>query len=217
MPETLDKTDAEGQVIDYLEEDAEIPTQRYGIISFLSPEKVIKQKSQFMHEKFIQWLEYDWKIEGMERFMDFMAKKYSLKIDDLMKDLQEFTKVHNADIKKTDIMEKYQVFLLKCEKDLETEFTGLPWDPSEHVMPEVEYAEKELNEMMRKYKENELNKDIFFEERKSEKMEEQRKENAKRRAELADKGQAELKDVATALESAAPIHPAEGGLREELD
>lgn len=264
MPETLDKIDAEGQVIDYLEEDAEIPTQRYGIISFLSPEKVIKQKSQFIHEKFIQWLEYDWKIEGMERFMDFMAKKYSLKIDDLMKDMQEFTKVHNADIKKTDIMEKYQVFLLKCEKDLENEFTEkaefqtnvrgvkirrifanleeaqmyckvlqrkyprdnlylgkvgcwLPWDPSEHVMPEVEYAEKELNEMMRKYKENELNKDIFFEERKNEKMEEQRKENAKRKAELADKGQAELKEVANTLENAAPIHPAEGGLREELD
>jgi len=92
----------------------------------------------------------------------------------------------------------------------------LPWDPSEHVMPEVEYAEKELNEMMRKYKENETNKDIFFEERKNEKIEEQRKENAKRKAELADKGQAELKDVANALEN-APIHPAEGGQREELD
>ena len=177
--------------------------------------------------------------------------------------MQEFTKVHNADIKATDIMEKYQVFLLKCEKDLETEFTErnefqtnvrgvkirrifanleeaqmyckvlqrkyprdnlylgkvgcwLPWDPSEHVMPEVEYAEKELNEMMRKYKENEMNKDIFFEERKNEKMEQQRKDNAKHKAELADKGQAELKDVASALVN-APIHPAEGGLREELD
>lgn len=264
MPETLDKTDLDGKVIDYLEEDSEIPTQRYGIISFLSPEKVIKRKEQFFHEKFIQWLEYDWKIVGMERMMDFLAKKYSLKIDDLMKDMQEFTKVHNAEIKATDVMEKYQVFLLKNEKDLETEFTEknefqtnvrgvkirrvfanleeaqmfckvlqrkyprdnlylgkvgcwLPWDPSEHVMPEVEYAEKELNEMMRKYKENEINKDIFFEERKNEKIEEQRKENAKRKAELADKGQAELKDVANALQNAEPIHPAEGGAREQLD
>jgi hypothetical protein len=31
------------------------------------------------------------------------------------------------------------------------------------MMPEVEYAEKELNELMRKYKENEVNRDIFFE------------------------------------------------------
>jgi hypothetical protein len=33
------------------------------------------------------------------------------------------TKVHNAEIKKTDIHEHYQIFLLKNEKDLETQFT----------------------------------------------------------------------------------------------
>jgi hypothetical protein len=260
MPEMLDVKDENGQIIDYLEEDSEIPTQRYGIVSFLSPEKVIKQKNDFFNEKFIQWLEYDWKVTGMERFMDFLSKKYSLKVDELMKDMQEFAKVHNADIKKTDIMEQYQVFLLKNEKDLETEFTEkvsfrtnvrgvkirrvfanleeaqmyckvlqrkfprdnlylgkvgcwLPWDPSEHVMPEVEYAEKELNELMRKYKENEVNKDIFFEERKAEKIEDQKKENEKRKQALKDKGQAELEDIKQALDS-EPIHPAEGGIRE---
>jgi hypothetical protein len=35
-------------------------------------------------------------------------------------------------------------------------------------MPEVEYAEKELNELMRKYKENEANKEIFFAEQRQE-------------------------------------------------
>ena len=261
MPETLDIKDESGNLIDYLEEDPEIPTQRYGIVSFLSPEKVIKQKTDFMAEKFIQWLEYDWKIVGLERFMDYLSKKYALKVDDLMKDMQEFTKVHNEDIKKTDVTEKYQVFLLKNEKDLDTEFTEkvgfrtnvrgvkvrrvfgnleeaqmyckvlqrkyprdnlylgkigcwLPWDPSEHVMPEVEYAEKELNELMRKYKENEMNKDIFFEERKAEKIEEQKKENAKRKTALADKGQAQLEDISQAISGAAPVHPAEGGIRE---
>jgi hypothetical protein len=260
MPETLDVTDESGDIIDYLEEDPEIPTQRYSIVSFLSPEKVIKQKNDFIAEKFIQWLEYDWKIEGLERFMDYLSKKYTLKVEDLMKDMQEFVKIHNEDIKKTDIMEKYQVFLLKNEKDLDTEFTEkvgfrtnvrgvkvrrvfgnleeaqmyckvlqrkfprdnlylgkvgcwLPWDPSEHIMPEVEYAEKELNELMRKYKENEINKDIFFEERKAEKIEEQKKENAKRKAQLADKGQADVSDLSKALQD-APVHPAEGGIRE---
>lgn len=260
MPELLDVKDENGQIIDYLEEDSEIPTQRYGIVSFLSPEKVIKQKNDFFNEKFVQWLEYDWKVTGMERFMDFLSKKYSLKVDELMKDMQEFAKVHNEDIKKSDIMEQYQVFLLKNEKDLETQFTEkvefrtnvrgvkirrvfanleeaqmyckvlqrkfprdnlylgkvgcwLPWDPSEHVMPEVEYAEKELNELMRKYKENEVNKDIFFEERKAEKIEDQKKENEKRKQALKDKGQAELADIKEVLDS-EPIHPAEGGIRE---
>ena len=248
MPrEELPAFDETGAPVDFLEEDPEVPTQRYCVMSFLSPEKVIKQKTEFFNEKFVQWLEYDWKVKGMEQFVAFLSKKYSLKIDDLFKDLEEFTKVHNEDIKKTDIGEQYNVFLLKNEKDLDTEFTEkvafrtnvrgvklrrvfanleeaqmfakvlqrkyprdslyvgkvgcwLPWDPSEHQMPEVEYAEKELNELMRKYKENEVNRDIFFEEEKAAKMKAQKEENEKRRRESQQ-----------ALLENPPVHPAEGG------
>jgi hypothetical protein len=258
MPrETLPKEE-DGQVIDYLEEDAEIPTQRYAIMSFISPEKVIKQKELFYYERFLQWLDYEWKVTGMEGFMAFVGKKYSLKIEDLMNDLSEFKKVHDADVRASDIQEKYNIFLLKHEKDLDTEFTEknefrtnvrgvkvrrvfsnieeaqmftkvlqrryprdnlyigkvgcwLPWDPSENVMPEVEYAEKELNEMMRKYKENEVNKDIFFEERKNEKIEDQKKENERRRKHaLEDK---EKESVKAILDTPA-VHPTEGAIRE---
>ena len=71
--DNFDVYDDEGKVIDYLEEDTEIPTQRYGIVSFISPEKVIKQKNAFLNEKFIQWLDYDWKVKGMEKYMDFLS------------------------------------------------------------------------------------------------------------------------------------------------
>lgn len=262
--EVLPTTEDDGSVIDYLEEDPEIPTQRYSIISFLSPEKTIKQKTEFMNEQFVQWLEYDWKVKGMEHLMVFLSKKYSLKVDDLMGDLQEFTKVHNAEIKKTDIHEQYQVFLLKNEKDLENQFSEkvkfrtnvrgvklrrvfanleecqqyakvlqrkyprdnlyigkvgcwLPWDPSEHMMPEVEYAEKELNELMRKYKENEVNRDIFFEEEKQQKIENQRKENAERKAKALedskkDSGVVDIADLTEQFNTA--LHPSEGAIRD---
>jgi hypothetical protein len=260
MPrEELPKVDDNGP-IDYLEEDPEIPTQRYCIISFLSPEKVIKERSEFFNEKFIEWLEYDWKVKGMEKYNAFLAKKYDLKVEDLFNDLQDFTKVHNADIKQTDVHEQYQVFLLTNEKELDAQFTEkvefrtnvrgvkvrrvfgsveeaqtfakvmqrryprdnlyvgkvgcwLPWDPSEHVMPEVEYAEKELNELMRKYKENEANREIFFEEEKSEKIRKQRDENEKRKAQaLEDSKKGDTSELKTALETA--VHPAEGGIRD---
>jgi hypothetical protein len=267
MPrEELPVKDESGQIVDYLDEDPEIPTQRYCIISFLSPEKVIKQKSEFYNEKFVEWLEYDWKIKGMENYNAFLAKKYNLKVDDLFKDLEDFRKIHNEEIKKTDIHEQYQVFLLKREKELETEYSEkvnfrtnvrgvkvrrifanleeaqqyarvlqkryphdnlylgkvgmwLPWDPSEHLMPEVEYAEKELNELMRKYKENEVNKDIFFEEEKSAKIAAQRKENEERRKKALedakkDAGVADTGDLATAI--SVPVHPAEGGAPRDL-
>jgi AAA15 family ATPase/GTPase len=95
----------------------------------------------------------------------------------------------------------------------------LPWDPSEHLMPEVEYAEKELNELMRKYKENEVNREIFFEEEKTAKMEAQRKENEARRRQALedakkDNGVADAEDLSQAIQ--LPVHPAEGGAPRDL-
>jgi len=265
MPrETLPVHEDDGMPIDYLEEDPEVPTQRYCIISFISPEKVLKQKAEFYNEKFVEWLEYDWKIKGFEKYNAFIAQKYSLKVEDLFKDTEEFTKVHNEDIKNTDIHEKHQVFMLKNEKELEALFTEkvqfqtnvrgvkvrrifadlqeaqtyakvlqrryprdnlyvgkvgawLPWDPSEHMMPEVEYAEKELNELMRKYKENEVNKEIFFEEEKNEKIKKQREENAARKKKALEDKEAESAQSDTQLlqdSIETPVHPAEGGVRD---
>jgi hypothetical protein len=82
------------------------------------------------------------------------------------------------------------------------------------MMPEVEYAEKELNELMRKYKENEVNREIFFEEEKAEKIRKQKEENlARAKKAREDAGLADTSDLKKALED-SPIHPAEGGIRE---
>jgi hypothetical protein len=87
-------------------------------------------------------------------------------------------------------------------------------------MPEVEYAEKELNELMRKYKENEVNRDIFFEEEKQLKIENQKKENAERKKKAleddvkarADAGVASLEDLTEQFNT--PLHPSEGAIRD---
>ena len=236
--------------MDYLDEDPELPNQRYCIVSFISPEKVIERKQDYFFQKFIQWMDYDWKVKGLEHFAAYIAQKYSLKVDDIMKDIHEFEKTHREEVKKTDVPEQYQVFLLKHEKEVQEAFDKansfqcnirgvkvrrafpsyeeaqlwckvlqrkypkdnlmigrmgcwLPWEPSEHLMENVEYANSQLNEIMRKYKENESNRELFFAEEREGAMKAQREENAKRRAE-----QAQLK----ALE--APVHPAEGGMRE---
>jgi hypothetical protein len=252
--EILPTTDDSG-VIDYLDEDPEVPTQRYCIVSFISPEKVIADKNRFMFGEFVKFVNYDWKVKGLEHLMVFLSKKYSLKIDDLLKDAEEFGKVREKEIKDTDLEEQYQVFLLKHEKELQETYDNsvefrtnirgvkvrrsfatveeaqvmakvfqrkypkdnlyigkvgawLPWDPSEHLMPEVEYAEKELNELMRRYKENEANKEIFFADERESKIKAQKEENEKRKRENAAATQKALED------SSAPVHPTEGALRE---
>jgi hypothetical protein len=258
--EVLPKHEDDGSVVDYLDEDPEIPTQRYCVVSFLSPEKVIKQKNEFMFEEFIKYMDYDWKVKGLEHLMAFISKKYSLKIDDLLKDAEDFARVRDQEIRETDVPEAWQVFLLKNEKSLQEKFDNsvefktnvrgvkvrrsfasieetqvmakvlqrkypkdniyigkvgawLPWDPSEHLMPEVEYAEKELNELMRKYKENESNKEMFFAEEREAKIKAQKDENARRKKEndlsvASERAQKALDDVSTA------VHPSEGAIRE---
>ena len=255
---TLPTRDEANEVIDYLDEDPEIPTQRYCIVSFLSPEKVLQDKNRFFFKEFMQFMNYDWKVKGLEHFMAFLSKKYGIKIDDLLKDAEEFGKVRDKEIRETDLEEAYQVFLLKHEKETQEKFDQsvefrtnvrgvkvrrcfanveeaqvmakvfqrkypkdniyigkvgcwLPWDPSEHLMPEVEYAEKELNELMRRYKENEANREIFFAEEREAKIKAQKEENEKRRREAVGAGASN----AAALEDAArPVHPSEGALRE---
>jgi hypothetical protein len=260
----LPKKEPDGTDVDYLDEDPEVPSQKYCILSFLSPEKILKTKEMFMLEKFVRTLDFDWKMKGQEHFLAFIAKKYSLKIDDVLADHQNFEKVHRDDVMKTDIYEQYQTFLLRGEKILQEQFDNevgfqtnvrgvkvrrsfptveeaqvfaqamrrkypkdslyigkvgawLPWDPSEHLMPEVEYAEQELNEMMRKYKENEVNREIFFEEEKTQKIEKQKKENDERRKKALadakkDAGLVETDELSDAI--SRPVHPTEGAIRD---
>ena len=257
---TLPKHEDDGSVVDYLDEDPEVPTQKYCIVSFLSPEKIVKQKQEFMFEEFVKFMDYDWKVKGLEHFMAFLAKKYSLKVEELIADATEFGKVREKEIRETDVPEAWQVFLLKHEKDLQEKFDNrvefrtnvrgvkvrrsfatveeaqvmakvfqrkypkdnlfigkvgawLPWDPSEHLMPEVEYAEKELNELMRRYKENESNKEMFFAEQREESIKKQKDENERRKKANAE--EKSLEDAKKALEDASvPVHPSEGAHRE---
>ena len=81
-------------------------------------------------------------------------------------------------------------------------------------MPEVEYAEKELNELMRKYKENEVNKEMFFADQREESIKKQKEENERRRKANALEGseKKQLEDVVA--DASKPVHPSEGVMRE---
>lgn len=52
----------------------------------------------------------------------------------------------------------------------------LPWDPSSQEIQEEEYLETELNTLMKEYRANEVRKDMFYDERKREMMDDAIKE-----------------------------------------
>ena len=55
----------------------------------------------------------------------------------------------------------------------------LPWDPSPDEVSDQQYQEKELNTLMKGYRENKLSRDEFFYKRKEEKMNDALKKNKK--------------------------------------
>ena len=65
----------------------------------------------------------------------------------------------------------------------------LPWDPNADNIEDEEYLEDELNNLMKEYKKNEINRDIFYEEQKREKLKDaamKLREHEKKQEELQD-------------------------------
>ena len=75
----------------------------------------------------------------------------------------------------------------------------LPWDPQADSVQNEEYLEEELNTMMKEYKENEIRKDLFYEEQKRES-----KQDAMKKKMEADKKQKEEKEMKDNLQEVDP-------------
>ncbi len=46
---------------DFLDEDREIPSQRFVLLSFISPENVLDKKEHFFFDRFLKNYEVEWK------------------------------------------------------------------------------------------------------------------------------------------------------------
>jgi hypothetical protein len=225
-------------VEDFLDEDAEIPGQRYALLSFLSPEEVLDKKELYFFQKFLQNYEVEWKVKNLEKYMVDVVKnindqlddrirelekndqfdqaticrKNRVSIDSLMNEYSQFVQKNRADINKTKLAEAYDDFMFSNKTKLEDEFYAMnefrtsirgikirgvygnpkeaelkakklqskdkyhnifladvgkwvPWNPKPSEIADQEYNNDQLNNLMRKYKENEDNREKFFDER----------------------------------------------------
>jgi hypothetical protein len=223
---------------DFLDEDTEIPGQRYVLLSFLSPEKVLDKKELFFFQTFLKTYEIDWKVKNLEKFLvdtvqglnadldqkaselekkeQFDAaeicRKNRLRVDDVLTNYTSFIQKSRSDLTKTKITEAYDDFIYANKSKLEEEFYAknefrtsirgvkvrgvygnpkeaeikakklqgkdkyhnifmaevgkwTPWDPSPNEVKDQEYNNDQLNNLMKKYKENEDSREQFFEQR----------------------------------------------------
>jgi hypothetical protein len=219
---------------DFLMEDADVPGQKFCLLSFLSPEKVLAKKDLFFFDKFLKSFELSFRVKTFETYLMSQIKTVNdklnadadaadakdlsgaaqclrdarVRVDLVMDSLQGYYKEKQNDMTSSKLKENFDDFMYTNKDKLEEEFftlnefrtsvrglkirgsyntkeeavarskklqradpvhnifvaevgKWLPWDPAPSDVPEQEYAEEQLNTLMKKYKENEEAREEF--------------------------------------------------------
>ena len=104
--------------VDLLNEYPVIPSQLYGCYSFVSPEKIIKQKDVFFFEKFVKQWNFTKSVSQFSDFLQFISFKYNLKVETLMDDFKKFVQEEENMLKANDVQGDFASFLDKNEDKL---------------------------------------------------------------------------------------------------
>ncbi len=238
-------------VDDFLTEDPEIPSQKFVLLSFLSPEKILENKDRFFFQEFLKNYEIQWRttrleawlaqqlsdmntrLEGMAGKLEAVGQEVKdlsgavaagktirenlLRVDRFVEEFQQYVRKSNAGVSTGELKEAYDDYLFKNAEKLEDEFfkkndfhttirgikvrgvfpshgeaaarakslnrakpnvdilmgtvgKWMAWDPNPNSGIKSEYANEQLNNLMKKYQENEESREQFYSERKKERM-----------------------------------------------
>ena len=160
---------------DFLESDPQIRGQNYCFLSFVSPEEILNNKNVFFVHKFLKTIakNYDLDEESVEnKYKDFMYINQE-KLESEFYEKNEFkTTVRGVKVRGSyDTLQEAQAKAKKLQQNDKNfnVYIGqvgfwLPWDPNPHNIDSQEYAESELNTLVKKYRENQEKKDQHFQE-----------------------------------------------------
>ena len=167
--------------VDYLSVDAPIAGQNFTCVSFISPESVMQERMAFNAVKFIQSHTKDTNFsfdKVYEQYKDF-AYKYEDKLQRDFDEKNQFrTSVRGVKVRGVyttldearDCAKKFSLTDSSVHTFIGQVGYWLAWDPNADKVNNEVFANTELNNLMEKYEENTISKDILYEERKREKM-----------------------------------------------
>ena len=188
---------------DFLEVDSKIPGQNYVCLSFVSPEKILKRKETFFTTKFLEYLFNDEEMVAQDIREKMLNKTLKIDHQNVEKLYEDWKYSRNDDLESqffelNDYKTSMRGLKVRGVYDSQKEasvraqilrkrdptfnvFVGqvgywLPWDPECESVAEQEYQEGQLNELVKKYKENLNNRDDLYEQVKSERIEKAKKE-----------------------------------------
>lgn len=221
----------------WLTDDPDIASQRWCLLSFISPENVLNRKEHFFFNSYLKQYEFSLRSKKLEEFLVKHIQSVNSKLEEeairletldlsgaaaecrksvvgiekYVVDFQDFVKKHHKELSESNIAEDFDDYMYKNQVELEDQFYAknnfrtsmrglkirgsystkeeadarakklqkqdpdhniyvgqvgkwLPWDPSPSAIPDQEYAEDQLNTLMKKYKENEEAREMFHKE-----------------------------------------------------
>ena len=108
--------------VDLLEEDKAIAGQKFVCVSFVSPDKILKQKEIFFFEEFLKRWEFSKSMEKFIQFLNFVSYKYNVSFDDVSNDFKDFVTEERDNLSKNSLSDDYKTFIDNNEEDLEKKF-----------------------------------------------------------------------------------------------
>jgi hypothetical protein len=255
---------------DFLTEDPEISSQKFVLLSFLSPEKVLKNKDIFFFQQFLKDYAVQWRtsrleawlaeqVNGLNAKLEAVAgsldkqdlsgaavevRRNLLRVDTLVEEFQQYTRKNTREIHESSLKDDYETFVFKNGSKLEDEFfkmnefrttirgikvrgvfssdveatarakrlqksdpsmniymgavgKWMAWEPDPNNVADQEYANEQLNTLMKKYRENEENREVFYNEQKKSRIGTSKTVAAKEEATLKENTDGRNADAAT--------------------
>ena len=193
IPVDVDKTD-------FLDVDDSIGGQQFVCLSFVSPEDIIQNKEAFKTAKFLQSYAKDKGMEFNSVYEDYLNFQYKFQ-DDIQRDYDKENKgqTNIRGVKVRGVYSSKEEAEGRAQKLQRMDSTfhvyigqvgyWLPWNPCADKIEDEKFLDSGLNDLMEKYKENNANKDIMYEEQKRDKIKKAQEEA------LAQKKDEEIKDT----------------------
>ena len=148
--------------VDLLEVDKPLAGQTFGCFSFISPEKILKQREMFYFEEFLKQWEMNKSMEKFHQFLNFLSFKHNFQTSVKgFKARGNFASQEEAELRAKLLRESdpsFDVFIGPIG-------TWLPWEPEAYKTGRVEYMEEELNQLAHEKKKNEEIAKNTFEQR----------------------------------------------------
>lgn len=198
---------------DFLEVDPKIPGQNFCCLSFVSPDRVIKQKEVTFVTKFLEHL-----FNGDDQYTIDMREKMTkqeekVSYEDVKKFYEDWKYSRNDKLEaefyeQNDFRTTMRGLKIRGTYDTHKEasvraqvlrrkdpsfnvFVGqvgswLPWDPECDKIQEQEYQEQMLNDLVKKYKENMDDSNDMYDQLKEEQIKKAREELKEKKAKLAE-------------------------------